>query len=98
MSQMDYGMERVCCWINGIKLWGMDKSEKKIAPANMQVRYIVNVTSLMQLPDGTTYDSINIIHHICMKSIYNYSIFFVILHSIFHARQKSHNLIKPIFP
>ena len=28
----------------------------------------VNITSPTQLQDGTTYDSNNIIHHICMKS------------------------------
>ena len=36
---------------------------------NCKCDIFVNITSPTQLQDGTTYDSNNIIHHICMKSI-----------------------------
>jgi hypothetical protein len=36
----------------------------KIAPDKLQVRYFVKVTSSTQLQDGTTYNSIYIIHQI----------------------------------
>lgn len=42
---------------------------KKIAPAKLQMRHIANITSPTQLQDGTTYDSINIIHYNYSKSI-----------------------------
>ena len=42
-------------------------------PPARPVVMIVNNTSPTQLQDGTTYDSVIIIHHIYMKSIKNYS-------------------------
>ena len=40
---------------------------------NCKCDTFVNITSPTQLQDGTTYDSINIIHHNYMKSTKNYS-------------------------
>ena len=40
---------------------------------NCRCDTFANITSPTQLQDGTTYDSTNIIHHICMKSTENYS-------------------------
>ena len=41
---------------------------KKSHLLNCKCDTFVNITSPTQLQDGTTYDSNNIIHHICMKS------------------------------
>ena len=40
---------------------------------NCKCDTFVNITSPTQLQDGTTYDSINIIHHNYMKSTKDYS-------------------------
>lgn len=45
----------------------------KSHPLNCRCDTFVNITSPTQLQDGTTYDSINIIHRIYMKSIEIYS-------------------------
>ncbi len=46
---------------------------QKSHPLNCRCDTFVNITSPTQLQDGTTYDSNNIIHHICMKSTEIYS-------------------------
>ena len=48
-----------------------DKQESHLL--NCKCDTFVNITSPTQLQDGTTYDSNNIIHHICMKSTEIYS-------------------------
>ncbi len=45
---------------------------------NCRCDTFVNITSPMQLQDGTTYDSNNIMHHICKKSTEIYSEILVI--------------------
>ena len=49
------------------------KKLQKSHPLNCRCDTFVNITSPTQLQDGTTYDSNNIIHHICMKSTEIYS-------------------------
>lgn len=49
------------------------KVNKKSHLLNCKCDTFVNITSPTQLQDGTTYDSINIIHHNYMKSTKNYS-------------------------
>lgn len=44
------------------------KDKEKSHLLNCKCDTFVNITSPTQLQDGTTYDSSNIIHHICMKS------------------------------
>lgn len=55
------------------KLTGMEAfvfyGKQKSHLLNCKCDTFVNITSPTQLQDGTTYDSNNIIHHICMKSI-----------------------------
>lgn len=46
---------------------------QKSHPLNCRCDTFVNITSPTQLQDGTTYDSNNIIHYICMKSTEIYS-------------------------
>ena len=48
-------------------------ANKKSHLLNCKCDMFVNITSPTQLQDGTTYDSNNIIHHICMKSTEIYS-------------------------
>ena len=50
-----------------------EKTNKKSHLLNCKCDMFVNITSLTQLQDGTTYDSINVIHHNYMKSTKNYS-------------------------
>lgn len=52
-----------------MRLVGIQKSHL----LNCRCDTFVNITSPTQLQDGTTYDSDNIIHHICMKSTEIYS-------------------------
>lgn len=42
---------------------------QKTVSIKLWIRHFVNITSPVQLQDGTTYDSLNIIQHIYMKSI-----------------------------
>ena len=49
-----------------------EKTNKKSHLLNCKCDTFVNITSPTQLQDGTTYDSINIIHHNYMKSTKNY--------------------------
>ena len=70
---------------------------KKSHLLNCKCDIFVNITSPTQLQDGTTYDSINIIHHIYMKSTKNYSVTFHLLDMnsffLFFENRTLHNAI-----